>query len=302
MSRPAGRMVRLEHQVDLVSTLGVHRHGTGDPTIRLGATRVALSMRTPEGPATLALGLDARARAARAEAWGPGAAWALETAPDLLGAGDPRESFDPAHGIVRELHRRQPGLRLSRSNRVLAALVPAVFEQKVTGREARRAWRTLVRDHGEPAPGPHGLALAPAPPVLAELPYPAFHRFGVEQRRAETVRRAASRAARLEAAAGDGDRVQQLLRAIPGVGAWTVAEVAMAALGDADAVSVGDFHLKHHVVWVLAGERGGTDEQMLELLEPYRPHRGRVCRLISAAAPRPERRSPRMAARAIAWH
>jgi 3-methyladenine DNA glycosylase/8-oxoguanine DNA glycosylase len=74
----------------------------------------------------------------------------------------------------------------------------------------------------------------------------------------------------------------------------------MAALGDPDAVSVGDFHLKHHVAWALAGERRGTDERMLELLEPYRGNRGRVCRLISAGAPRPERHGPRLAPRTIA--
>ena len=46
---------------------------------------------------------------------------------------------------------------MPRSGRVLEALVPAVLEQKVTGREAWRAWRWLVRRYGEPAPGPAGL-------------------------------------------------------------------------------------------------------------------------------------------------
>jgi len=51
-------------------------------------------------------------------------------------------------------------------------------------------------------------------------------------------------------------------------------------LGDADAVSVGDPHLKNLVCWALAEEPSGTDDRMLELLEPYPGHRGRVCTLL----------------------
>ena len=79
------------------------------------------------------------------------------------------------------------------------------------------------------------------------------------------------------------------LTAIPGVGPWSAAEVALVALGDADAVSLGDFHLPHQVCWALAGVPRGDDDTMLELLEPYRGHRGRVLRLLfegGVAAPR----------------
>jgi 3-methyladenine DNA glycosylase/8-oxoguanine DNA glycosylase len=78
-----------------------------------------------------------------------------------------------------------------------------------------------------------------------------------------------------------------------------VAEVARVALGDADAVSVGDYHVPSIVAWALAGERDGSDERMLELLEPFRPHRGRVQRLLEEAHIRPPARGPRMQARAI---
>jgi 3-methyladenine DNA glycosylase/8-oxoguanine DNA glycosylase len=66
------------------------------------------------------------------------------------------------------------------------------------------------------------------------------------------------------------------------------------ALGDADAVSVGDYHLAHRVAFAFLGERRGTDEQMLELLEPFRPHRQRVVRLIERGAAVPPRRGPRL--------
>lgn len=73
------------------------------------------------------------------------------------------------------------------------------------------------------------------------------------------------------------------LLAFPGVGPWTAAEVALVALGDVDAVSVGDFHLKNQVAWALAGKPRGTDEQMVELLEPWRGQRARVLRLLATS-------------------
>jgi 3-methyladenine DNA glycosylase/8-oxoguanine DNA glycosylase len=65
------------------------------------------------------------------------------------------------------------------------------------------------------------------------------------------------------------------------------------AFGDADAVSVGDYHLKNVAAWHLAGEARGTDERMLELLEPFRPFRGVVMRLLGFAGAAP-RFGPRM--------
>jgi 3-methyladenine DNA glycosylase/8-oxoguanine DNA glycosylase len=88
-------------------------------------------------------------------------------------------------------------------------------------------------------------------------------------------------------------------RALPGVGAWTAAEVAFRALGDPDAVSLGDFHIPNMVAWALAGEPRGTDHRMLELLEPYRGQRGRVIRMLEAAGISAPRYGPRLAPRGI---
>ena len=57
----------------------------------------------------------------------------------------------------------------------------------------------------------------------------------------------------------------------------------MVALGDADAVPVGDYHLPHSIGFALEGTARSTDDRMLELLEPYRGHRARVIRLITYA-------------------
>jgi 3-methyladenine DNA glycosylase/8-oxoguanine DNA glycosylase len=283
---------------DLRATLAALRRGAGDPTLAVDGAIVWRATRTPEGPATLRL--EAVAGGVDVAAWGPGSRWALAAAPGLVGADDDPAALRPAHPLLRELQVRLAGIRLGRTGAVLEALVPAILEQKVTGDQARRGYRGLVRAYGEPAPGPRPLLVPPPPGVLARLPYFAYHPYGIERRRAETIRRAAGSAPRLEAIVELplADAYTRL-HALPGVGPWTAAEVAARALGDPDAVSVGDFHLPHLVAWALAGEPRGTDERLLELLEPYRGQRGRVVRLLEASGIRPPRRGPRMSPRRI---
>ena len=255
---------------------------------------------TPDGPGTIHLRPDG----GEPEAWGPGAGWLLDRVPAMTGALDSLDGFDPSqHPVVARLAHRMASVRLPRTERVLDALVPAILEQKVTGLEARRSWAGLVRLLDEPAPGPVPLLLTPSAARLLEVPSYAFHRLGVERKRADTIKRCARVAQRLEEAVGLGaDVLDRRLRSIPGVGAWTSAEVRLVALGDADAVSVGDYHLPNAVAFALAGEPRGDDDRMLELLAPFVGHRGRVVRLIEGAGITAPRRGPRMRARAIAWH
>jgi 3-methyladenine DNA glycosylase/8-oxoguanine DNA glycosylase len=125
-------------------------------------------------------------------------------------------------------------------------------------------------------------------------PYFELHPFGVERRRAETLRAVCARAARIERLAElDPTDARGRLEALPGVGPWTAAMVARVAFADADAVAVGDFHLPNVVCWALAREPRGTDERMLALLEPYRGHRGRVQLLLMAAGVRAPAYGPR---------
>jgi 3-methyladenine DNA glycosylase/8-oxoguanine DNA glycosylase len=267
--------------------------------MRIGPRLVVRATRTPEGPATF----EVRQLGDRldVEAWGPGAEWALDAARAFVGLDDERSGFAPVDRLIADLDRRNQGLRIGRSGAVLEALIPAILEQKVTGTEARHAYRGIIVRWGEPAPGPHGLRLLPAPAALAAIPYHAFHPIGLERRRADLVRAVAARAARFEEiVAMPLPDAYARLRAMPGIGPWTAAEVAVRALGDADAVSVGDYHLPSLVGWALAGERKATDERMLELLEPFRGHRGRVVRLLEDSGIRPEARGPRMQPRSIA--
>ena len=299
------RTIDLDEPLDLTRTLAVHRRGPGDPTMRLLPGGVLRATRTGAGPVTLELHqLGPRIVA---EAWGPGAEAALDALPAFVGLEDDRTGFDPGrHPLIRDLDRRNRGIRIGRTGAVLEALVPAVLEQKVTGTEAWRGFRGLVRRWGQPAPGPHGLGprglrLPPDAATIAAIPYHALHPVGIERRRADLVRRVAVHAARLEEIVGlPRDAAEARLRAIPGIGPWTAAEVMVRALGDPDAVSVGDFHLPHLVSFALAREVRGTDARMLELLEPWRGQRARVVRLLELSPVRPPAFGPRYAPRSIA--
>ncbi|MGW0071302.1 DNA-3-methyladenine glycosylase 2 family protein [Streptosporangium sandarakinum] len=285
-----------DRPLDLELVLAPHRRGGGDPAWRMtpdGA--VWRTSRTPDGPGTLRVSL--RHGRVSGAAWGPGAGWLLETLPALLGADDDPEGLVPAHDVVRLAAGRHAGLRIGRTFRVLEALVPAVLEQKVVTAEAWRAWRWLLRRYGEPAPGPapEGMRVFPAPEVWRSIPSWDWHRAGAEAVRARTIANAAWHAAKLEAVSGSAE-ADRLLRALPGVGVWTSAEVRQRSHGDADAVSVGDFHLPSLVGWSLARERT-DDAGMLRLLAPYRGHRHRVSRLLALCGERPPARGPRLAAR-----
>lgn len=300
-------LYRPARPISLTLTLGPLAQGSTDPTIRRTPDGWWLAMATPEGASALLLAETREGVAARA--WGDGAELALDGVPALLGAADDEAGFDAArHPVVRELHRRMAGMRLPSTGRVLAALVPSVLGQKVTGLEARRAWRELVTAYGDPAPGPAplGMRVAPCAAGWRRIPSWRWHRAGVTPQRADTIARVVRVGEALErAASAPAAEAVRRMRTVPGVGVWTAHETVQRSHGDPDRVSVGDLHVCHRVGAALIGDpvrgRDVDDDAMLELLEPWRGHRQRVVRLIEAAGAAgvrvatPERRGPRFA-------
>jgi 3-methyladenine DNA glycosylase/8-oxoguanine DNA glycosylase len=282
--------------LDLALTLGAIGRGAW---LQLADREAWRASWTPEGVATLHLthsgsGVDV-------EAWGPGAAWAAAHAAALCGEEDDATGFKPEHQFLVQTHKRHPGLRLPKTGAVFEALVPVVLAQKVPGKLAHLSYRALVAGLGEPAPGPVRLRVPPSSGVLARTPYWTFHEFGVERRRADVIIGAAASARRLEETIGmDLAAARRRLEAFPGIGPWSAAKVAQIALGDADAVPVGDYNLPHTVGYALEGTVRSSDERMLELLEPYRGHRARVIRLIGVSGITAPRFGPRMPLREIA--
>lgn len=272
--------------VSLSSTLRPLRRGHGDPTFQLDPGGVWRTLRTPAGGATLRL--ERQQHGIAATAWGPGAEWAIAGVPELLGDGDDWSDLDAArHPLIADSLHRNPGLRLLRTRQVFEMLLVAVLEQKVTGKEARQAWRYLLTRHGEPAPGPAPamMRVFPELDVWRRVPSWEWHKAGVGPQRSGTIMRAAAAGNSLERTVEwgrGGDRISSALRSIVGVGVWTAAETTQRAHGDADSPSFGDYHLPALVGWALAGAPV-DDDGMRELLEPWAGQRQRVMRLIESS-------------------
>ena len=232
-----------------------------------------------------------------ARAWGPGAAWLLDRVPALLGDGDDWSALDlSAQPRLRDVGHVRPGLRLPATGLVLDSLVPAVLEQRVTGREAWRAWRLLLRRFGRPAPGPAvDMRVLPSARTLLDIPSWDWHRLGVDAQRQRAIRAAATVAVASGGVRGDGAR----RRLWPGCGSCPASASGRrprrcsAPLGHPDAVSVGDYHLKDLVVHFLTGRPRGDDAEMLRLLEPWAGQRQRVVRLIELSGVGKPRFGPR---------
>lgn len=296
----ATREIRTTLPVNVALTLKLLRRGPGDPTFRNDGPRLWRTSRLPSGTVTYVIEQLSPTHLS-ARAWGQGRDELLEGLPGLTGVDDDPSGFEPGHPVLVDAFRRFPGLRVPRTGRIMEALIPAIIEQKVLGIDAFAAWRRLNHRFGEAAPGPApvGMRVLPSAEQWAAIPSWEWHLAGVDPSRA----RAAQAAARL------GDRIDHLatahptdhqavyrgLRSIPGIGIWTGAEVGSRALGDADAVPFGDYHVANDVGSALLGRRI-DDAELAELLVPWAGHRFRVVRLIQLSPlVRTERRGPRMA-------
>lgn len=298
---PRERLWQPDWPCPVAVVLSPVRRGPGDPTYRIDPDgTIWRGIRTPTGIATLRLSSRPNAGEVYAAAWGPGADWALEQLPAMLGAEDDPTGFEPLHPAVADTHRRHPHLRIGRTGLVMEALVPAVIEQKVSGKEAFTGFQRLVYRFGERAPGPGvemNLWVQPSPEQLRVIASWEWLKLHIDPARSRTVVRAARVAPALERTADQrGEELDRRLRSVPGIGVWTSAEIRVRAHGDADAVSFGDYHLAKNVGWALTGEEV-DDDGLAELLEPYRPHRYRVQRLIELSGLHRPRRGPRMALR-----
>lgn len=282
---------------DLAAMLGVLSRGAGDPAYRRGAGgEVWLTGLGDDGPVSIRLRPGPSSVAG--QFWGDGAEWAADLLPDLLGGHDDASGFVPAHALIEKQWRRyQHTVRVPRSLLTWQIAVAAVLEQRVTGVEARGAWRALVSEHGTPAPGPVPalMRVPPGPAAVLRVPSWDWRRYGVDKQRIATIRELARSAHVLDRAQGLAPAEgRDLLTRIPGVGAWTAAEISARAFGDADSVSVGDYHLARNVTFALTRRVDGTDDDMLELLAPYAGHRHRAVRMIELSGMAPPRRGPRM--------
>jgi 3-methyladenine DNA glycosylase/8-oxoguanine DNA glycosylase len=201
---------------------------------------------------------------------------------------DPTDFFAMvrSHPLLGPLSRRVDP-RLSLTPTVFESFTVSVIEQLVTGFEARASVRRLWQIAGERVPGTKLIA-TPTPSAVRRVPMWKMHAIGVGSRRAAALREGAIRGDALERLrAGPPDLVVDKLQSLPGIGPWTANAVARDGIGWPDAVPVGDFHAPFFIASTLGGRDDLTrddpraaDAAMLELLEPFRPHRARVALLI----------------------
>jgi 3-methyladenine DNA glycosylase/8-oxoguanine DNA glycosylase len=283
------------HPVKVGATLSPLARGRRDPTFRIEPDGgIWRTTNAPTGPASFRV--SQRGSEVHCQAWGPGAEWVIAGLPDLLGGRDTLDGFDPIHPLVERTHRTNPGLRMPRTGLVFESLAPAVLEQKVTGLEAKQAFARLVRRYGTvpPGPAPQDMRVPPPAEVWQRIPSWEWHKAGVQPPQSRTLVAAARLAAKLEEAVDlPPDQALARLRAVPGIGEWTAAEVAQRAMGSPDAISVGDYHLSDFVGWALVG-KPIDDAAMVELLEPWRGHRQRVVRLLELSGASKPRFAPRL--------
>lgn len=259
-------------------TLVGHQMGRYDPSLRLSDRAAQGALNTLEGPACFeAFRVDGYIQV---RIHGPGRHWLADKAKGLFGLLDDPYPFDPPSPIVRRLWRRYYGMHLPRLPLVFDRLVQVVLLQLVTWKSGLRAWHRLVDSFGQGAPGPRALKVPPPAESILEIGADELVALGILPRQARTLRGAARQASRIEAAAEVGSReLADAMEAIPGIGPWTSGYVRGSALADSDAVLLGDYNLPRSLAWLLAGEKEGDDERMLELLEPFGGNRFRVVRL-----------------------
>jgi 3-methyladenine DNA glycosylase/8-oxoguanine DNA glycosylase len=260
---------------DLMGTFLLQRCGKADPTMRLSPKGFLKHYAGRDGP-VLAMGSMQGARLyLRLE----GAPHDVEWAAQLWRAQvDPtHQAFAPTTLTVKRRWRDARGVRVMRMPWLHDLFCSFVLQQRVTYFEACAQWRAIARAHGEPGLR-EGLCF-PSAARLRRVPLSALMELGIDRARAQTLLAVAREAGDPVEWEPDLGRLCARLDAIRGVGPWTLGMLRGYGLGDADAVIVGDVHLPHAVCKWLADEPHGSDERMLELLEPYRGHRLRLARM-----------------------
>ncbi|MBK8167899.1 MAG: DNA-3-methyladenine glycosylase 2 family protein [bacterium] len=162
--------------------------------------------------------------------------------------------------VLAPLVARRPGLRLPSAFDPFELAVRAIIGQQVSVAAATTVTGRVVTRCGTPLESPRGplTHLFPAPAVLAAADLDGL---GLTTRRVATLRTFAAAVAgdslRLDAPRGP-DELAARLQALPGLGPWTAAYIALRALGEPDALPVGDLGLARALPGVDLTTRGAA--------------------------------------------
>jgi 3-methyladenine DNA glycosylase/8-oxoguanine DNA glycosylase len=192
-----------------------------------------------------------------------------------LGAFRRRFLRDP---LIGSSLRRRPWLRISRRPEPFEALAWAICAQLIEFERAAAIQRRVVASLGRRWVGPDGddrpLRDVPAPAVLAETPPALLESFDLAGARALVLRRAAREVARgaVDLHSPEHERGWRRLRAIPGIGSWTVEMLALRGQGRNDQVPALDLGLLKLVGRSLSGgdpHARAEESEVREFFAPY---------------------------------
>ncbi len=197
---------------------------------------------TDAGPAVVRAWPAGGAVRIRAEAaTGDDAAWAVERMRFALGVDHDLQPFHAAFRrdrLLGPLIRRRPWLRPRRRPEPFEALAWAITEQLIDGERAVAIQHALVRRHGPR--GPRGLRDVPSAATLAALSPAQFEQCGLSPNRAIVMAKAAREVASGRVDLTEHEPAWRRLRAIPGIGPWTVECLALHGQGRDDQLPAGD--------------------------------------------------------------
>ncbi len=174
--------------------------------------------------------------------------------------------------------RRRPWLRAARRPEPFEALVWAICQQLIDYERAAAIERRLVASLGRRASDWEGndgsLRDLPAVAVLAGTAPALLQSFDLAAARALALVRAAREVARggVDLHSSEHERGWRRLRAIPGIGAWTVEMLALHGQGRDDQVPAGDLGLLKLVGRALSGGdpyARASEQQVRDFFAPY---------------------------------
>jgi 3-methyladenine DNA glycosylase/8-oxoguanine DNA glycosylase len=174
--------------------------------------------------------------------------------------------------------RRRPWLRVSRRPDPFEALAWAVCEQLIEYERAAAIERRLLASLGRRWVGWDGAASPlrdlPTPAALAGTAPALLESFDLASSRAIALVRVAREVARgrVDLQSGEHERGWRRLRAIPGIGSWTVEMLALHGQGRHDQVPAGDVGLLKLVGRLLSGGDPYARAQEHEVREFFAPY------------------------------
>jgi 3-methyladenine DNA glycosylase/8-oxoguanine DNA glycosylase len=174
--------------------------------------------------------------------------------------------------------RERSWLRVRRRPWPFEALAWAICEQLIEFERAAAIQRRIVRALGPRWVGAEGAAGrlrdVPSPGVLAGVAPARLRSFDLAESRANLLVRAAREIAlgRVDLEDPDHERGWRRLRAIPGIGPWTIEVLALYGQGRHDKIPAGDLGLRRHVGRRLSGgdpRALGSEQDVRAFFAPY---------------------------------